>query len=226
VATIFLVGSVTGGAFLVPRIVQQLEKLRTDDMRIVSALLFCFEMACLANEVGLAPIVGTVAAGLLLEEVHLRKFREDVEIEHLITPISAFLVRVFFVLMSIQIRLETFAQLSILGVGTGITIATIAGKQVWRTGTRGQPAERGHRDDPTRRRRSNFRRRGKTAEGNRRFNLFRRRDHGNRNHADYSSCVEDGPCTSRRNEQVQAVFVASRMTTSPGSVGDHKRFTH
>jgi Kef-type K+ transport system membrane component KefB len=130
VAILFLVGSLTVGSFLVPRIMGQLAKLRTGGMRIVSALLFCFGMAYLANAVGLAPIVGAFAAGLLLEEVHFRNFREEVEIEHLIKPISAFLVPVFFVLMGIQVRLETFAQLSVLGVAMGLTIAAIAGKQV------------------------------------------------------------------------------------------------
>jgi Kef-type K+ transport system membrane component KefB len=130
VAVLFLVGSLTVGAFLVPRIMGQLAKLRTGGMMIVSALLFCFGMSYLANAVGLAPIVGAFAAGLLLEEVHFRKFREDVEIEHLIKPISAFLVPVFFVLMGIQVRLETFVQLPVLGVAAGLTIAAIVGKQV------------------------------------------------------------------------------------------------
>jgi Kef-type K+ transport system membrane component KefB len=130
VAILFLGGSLTVGAFLVPRIIGQLAKLRTGGMMIVSALLFCFGMAYLANAVGLAPIVGAFAAGLLLEEVHFRKFREDIGIESLIKPISAFLVPVFFVLMGIQVRLETFAQLSVLGVAAGLTIAAILGKQV------------------------------------------------------------------------------------------------
>jgi Kef-type K+ transport system membrane component KefB len=130
VAILFLVGSLTVGAFLVPRIICQLAKLRTGGMMIVSALLFCFGMAYLANAVGLAPIVGAFAAGLLLEEVHFRKFHEEVEIEQLIKPISAFLVPIFFVLMGIQVRLETFAQLSVLGVAAGLTIAAILGKQV------------------------------------------------------------------------------------------------
>jgi Kef-type K+ transport system membrane component KefB len=99
-------------------------------MMIVSALLFCFGMAYLANAVGLAPIIGAFAAGLLLEAVHFKKFRENVEIEHLIKPISAFLVPVFFVLMGIQVRLETFTQLSVLGVAAGLTVAAIVGKQV------------------------------------------------------------------------------------------------
>ncbi len=130
VAVLFLGGSLGIGGFLVPRIMGQLAKLRTGGMMIVSALLFCFGMAYLADLVGLAPIVGAFAGGLLLEEVHFRKFREDIQIEHLIQPISAFLVPLFFVLMGIQVHLETFAQLSVLGVAAGLILAAVVGKQI------------------------------------------------------------------------------------------------
>jgi Kef-type K+ transport system membrane component KefB len=130
VAVLFLGGSLGIGGFLVPRIMGQLAKLRTGGMMIVSALLFCFGMAYLADLAGLAPIVGAFAGGLLLEEIHFRKFREDIQIEHLIQPISAFLVPIFFVLMGIQVHLETFAQLSVLGVAAGLTIAAVVGKQI------------------------------------------------------------------------------------------------
>jgi Kef-type K+ transport system membrane component KefB len=130
IAILFLGGSLGIGAFLVPRIMRQLAKLRIGGMKIISALLFCFGMAYLANAAGLAPIVGAFAAGLLLERVHFREFREEIEIEDLIKPVSAFLVPIFFVLMGIQVRLETFAQMSILGVAAGLTIAAIIGKQV------------------------------------------------------------------------------------------------
>ncbi len=129
-AVLFLGGSLTIGALVVPRIMRQLAKLRTGGMMIISALLFCFGMAYLANAVGLAPIVGAFAAGLLLEEVHFKEFREDIEIEQLIKPVSAFLVPIFFVLMGIQVRLETFAQLPVLGVAAGLTLAAVIGKQV------------------------------------------------------------------------------------------------
>jgi Kef-type K+ transport system membrane component KefB len=130
IAILFLGGSLAIGAFLVPRIMRQLAKLRTGGMMIISALLVCFGMAYLANAAGLAPIVGAFAAGLLLERIHFREFREDIEIEDLIKPVSAFLVPIFFVLMGIQVRLETFIQLPILGVAAGLTIAAIMGKQV------------------------------------------------------------------------------------------------
>jgi Kef-type K+ transport system membrane component KefB len=130
VAVLFLGGSLTIGGFLFPRIMGQLAKLRTGGMMIISALLFCFGMAYLADLVGLAPIVGAFAAGLLLEEVHFRKFREEIPIEHLIKPISAFLVPVFFVFMGVQVHLETFAQISVLGVAAGLTVAAVVGKQI------------------------------------------------------------------------------------------------
>jgi Kef-type K+ transport system membrane component KefB len=129
-AILFLGGSLTIGTFLVPRIMKQLAKLHTGGMMIVSALLFCFGMAYLANAAGLAPIVGAFAGGLLLEQVHFREFREEIEIEHLIKPVSAFLVPIFFVLMGIQVRLETFARLPVLGVALGLTLAAIIGKQI------------------------------------------------------------------------------------------------
>jgi Kef-type K+ transport system membrane component KefB len=130
IAVLFLGTSLTIGVFLVPRIMQQLARLRIAGMKLISALIFCFALAYLANAAGLAPIVGAFAAGLLLEEVHFRGFREDTRIEHIIRPVSNFLVPVFFVLMGIQVRLETFTNLPVMGVALGLTIAAIAGKQI------------------------------------------------------------------------------------------------
>ncbi len=78
----------------------------------------------------LAAIVGAFAAGLILEEVHFRGFREEIHLEQLIKPIATFLVPIFFVLMGVQVRLETFADLAVLGVAAGLTIAAIIGKQI------------------------------------------------------------------------------------------------
>ena len=127
---LFLVGTLFAGVFLVPRIMKQLARLRTSGVVLVSSLVFAFLLAYLANLAGLAPIVGAFAAGLLLEEVHFRGFREDVQIERLIRPVSTFLVPIFFVLMGIQVRLESFANPSIIGLAAGLTIAAILGKQI------------------------------------------------------------------------------------------------
>jgi Kef-type K+ transport system membrane component KefB len=130
IAILFLGGSLAFGVFIVPHLMRYLSKLKTGGVMFISALVFCFGLAYLANLAGLAPIVGAFAAGLVLEEVHFRGFREEVQIEQLIRPVSAFLVPIFFVTMGIQVRLETFANLSILSLSAGLTLAAIIGKQI------------------------------------------------------------------------------------------------
>jgi Kef-type K+ transport system membrane component KefB len=130
VAILFLVGSLLLGAYLVPKIMKQLQRLRTAGIMLFSGLLFAFALSYLANLAGLAAIVGAFAAGLILEQVHFQGFREQVTIEQLIKPIATFLVPIFFVLMGIQVRLETFVDPAVLGVAGGLTLAAILGKQI------------------------------------------------------------------------------------------------
>ncbi len=130
VALGFLGGALILGTFLIPRVMKQLAKLRTAGIMLLSSLLLAFLLSYLAGVAGLAPIVGAFAAGLLLEKVHFESFREDIDIFQLIKPVAALLVPIFFVLMGIQVRLETFANLSVLGVAAGLTIAAIIGKQI------------------------------------------------------------------------------------------------
>jgi Kef-type K+ transport system membrane component KefB len=130
ISVLFLVGTLVLGIYLVPRIMKQVSKLRTSGVVVVAALVFAYILAYLANLAGLAPIVGAFAAGLLLEKVHFRGFRDDVQLEQLIRPISTFLVPIFFVMMGIQVRLESFANSSIMGLAAGLTVAAIVGKQI------------------------------------------------------------------------------------------------
>jgi Kef-type K+ transport system membrane component KefB len=126
----FLVGALALGAFLVPRIMRHLARLRTSGIMLISSLLLAFGLAYAASKAGLAPIVGAFAAGLILEDVHFRAFRQEITIEQLLHPIATFLVPIFFVLMGIHVRLETFADPAVLGLAAGLTLAAIAGKQI------------------------------------------------------------------------------------------------
>jgi len=126
----FLALSIFVGTKLIPRIMTLLARLRTEGIMVVSALLFCFLLSWLADEVGLAAIVGAFAAGLILEEVHFRDFRDRVTMHELIRPITTLFVPIFFVLMGIRVRLEMFASLHVLGLAAALTIAAIIGKQI------------------------------------------------------------------------------------------------
>ncbi len=126
----FLVLSIYVGVKLIPRIMPHLARFRTEGIMIISALLFCFLLSWLADEVGLAAIVGAFAAGLILEEVHFRDFRERISMHELIRPITTLFVPIFFVLMGIRVRLEMFASIHVLGLAAALTIAAIVGKQI------------------------------------------------------------------------------------------------
>lgn len=130
VAILFLGGSLALGVYLIPKIMPHLARLRTSGIMLTSALLLAFSLSYLAHVSGLAAIVGAFAAGLILEEVHFQSFHEKIGIEQLIKPVATFLVPIFFVLMGIQVRLETFTNLSVLGVAGGLTIAAIISKQI------------------------------------------------------------------------------------------------
>lgn len=126
----FLVGAIVIGQVLVPRAMKYIARLRTHGVMLVSALIFCFLLSYLANAVGLATIVGAFAAGLILEEVHFANFRETKSLQDLLNPVTTILVPIFFILMGLQVRLETFVQLEVLGIAVGLTAAAFIGKQV------------------------------------------------------------------------------------------------
>lgn len=130
VALGFLVGSFVVGVTLVPRTLRFMSRLRTHGMMIISAVLFCFLFSYLANLAGLAAIVGAFAAGLILEEVHFTEFKEKRPLHDLLHPVTTLFVPIFFVMMGIHVRLETFTHLSVLGIAAGLTIAAFVGKQV------------------------------------------------------------------------------------------------
>lgn len=130
-ALLFLVGALFLGMWLTPRLFSRAARLRGQGVLLATALSFCFFLAYLASVMGLAPIVGAYAAGLILEDVHYRDFagRGERTLEELIQPVASLLVPVFFVLMGMRVDLSAFAQTEVLGLAALLTVAAIIGKQ-------------------------------------------------------------------------------------------------
>jgi len=107
--------------------------LRGHGLLVVTALVICFGFAYAANAVGLAPIIGAFAAGLILDGAHYRevgKKWQNSQLEDALAPLSALLVPIFFVGMGIQVNLASFKDPSVWGLAGTLTIAAIIGKQV------------------------------------------------------------------------------------------------
>jgi Kef-type K+ transport system membrane component KefB len=131
-ALAFLVGAVLGGRYLVPRLFRRAGALETRGVLLALAVAFCFLLAWLASLVGLAPIVGAFAAGVVLDEAYFESFQDRGEhrLEELLQPVSTLFTPIFFVLMGMKVELRHFARWELLGFATALTLAAILGKQV------------------------------------------------------------------------------------------------
>src|SRR5215204_1056891 len=128
----FLIGSIVIGLFLVPRVLRGAGRLETRGVLLTLAISFCFFLAWAAAKVGLAPIVGAFAAGLILDEVHYKPSggRQEQDLHDLLQPVSTVFVPIFFVLMGLKVDLRLFGHMDILGFALALTVAAIVGKQI------------------------------------------------------------------------------------------------
>ena len=131
-AIVFLVVAIAIGYKLVPRMLRGAGRLETRGVLLTLAISFCLFLAWASAKVGLAPIVGAFAAGLVLDEVHYKPKdgRTERDLSDLLQPVSTVLVPIFFVLMGLKVDLRYFARLDILGFALVLTLAAIAGKQI------------------------------------------------------------------------------------------------
>jgi Kef-type K+ transport system membrane component KefB len=143
-AVVFLVGALALGMLLGPRLFRAAAALRPGGVLLAFGLAFCFVLAWLASFMGLAPIVGAFAAGLVLEDVHFEKFtsRGESTLAQLVAPVSSFLVPVFFVLMGMRTDLASFAGPGVLLLAVGLTVVAVVGKGACALGVRDRTIDR------------------------------------------------------------------------------------
>ncbi|MHB8534871.1 MAG: cation:proton antiporter [Sulfuricaulis sp.] len=160
-AVLFLLGAMVIGKRIAPVASRWLSKIHTGSgMKFSILIAFCLIFAWLAGYIGLAPIVGAFAAGLVLDEVHFRDFSEpeliaDIRravgksghetakavrqtlarherhsLQVLIEPVGHFLVPLFFVYTGMQVKLDVFFNPVTLVIAAGITAVAFLGKLV------------------------------------------------------------------------------------------------
>jgi Kef-type K+ transport system membrane component KefB len=160
-AILFLVGAIVIGRLVAPSLGRLFSGVNSGvGMKLTLAVCFCLLTAAFAQFIGLAPIVGAFAAGLVLDPVHFRNFKDpkvvnDVRaalasepeevrervlgtiepharrhVEDLIEPLGQFLVPLFFVFTGMKVRLDALFRLDVILLAIGITLVAIAGKAV------------------------------------------------------------------------------------------------
>lgn len=160
-AILFLVGAIVVGHFTAPKISKFFSKIHTGiAMKFTLAVSFALVFAYIAGALGLAPIVGAFAAGLVLDPVHFKYFKkpkasEDMEnyaedmngdiksklltsaghhndkhVEELVEPLAHFFVPIFFVMTGMSVDITSLFNPKILTIALIITLVAFVGKYV------------------------------------------------------------------------------------------------
>jgi Kef-type K+ transport system membrane component KefB len=125
--------------FLGDRIARRLAgafvRLEPTQTRLLFALTLAFLMGWLADRIGLATIVGSFAAGLIVSDTHFparagTDAAPDETVHALVAPLEQIFAPVFFLLMGMQVNLSTFARPGTLGLAALLTVAAVIGKVV------------------------------------------------------------------------------------------------
>jgi Kef-type K+ transport system membrane component KefB len=158
-AVFFLGSAIFFGQVLASRLGDLFSKVNPGiGMKFILAVSFALFFAYLAEAVGLAPIVGGFAAGLVLEPVYFSHFDcpavvKDIDesvstaspdvkkavsrvlysfsrthIQDLVKPLGYFFVPIFFVLTGMEVRLETLWNLPVLLFALVIAFVAFVGK--------------------------------------------------------------------------------------------------
>lgn len=160
-AILFLIGAIFIGRLLAPQIGRFFSLINTGiGMKFSIAISFCLIFAYLAHLVGLAPIVGAFAAGLMLEPVYFQRFEcpiinDEIEnavkktddgtkykvsqilarnnahhLDELVAPLGHFLVPLFFIMIGMEVDLKTLSDPNVVIVALVITVVAFLGKIV------------------------------------------------------------------------------------------------
>jgi Kef-type K+ transport system membrane component KefB len=133
-AALFLVAAFALGPFFLRYTIRLVNRLDIIEAKLFISFLFVMALAWLANLVGLATIVGAFAAGVILHDAYFQHWGEVKEhrysIRDLITPLEVILVPIFFVLMGVQVKLESFLDGQVLTMALGLIAAAMAGKVI------------------------------------------------------------------------------------------------
>lgn len=139
VSTMFLGAAVVLGPAIVRFAAKIMQRLDIVEAKMFTSYLFVMLLAWMANLTGLATIIGAFAAGTVLHDSFFQgdsNGRKTLSIRELIMPLEVVLVPIFFILMGIQVKIESFFSWPIVVLAGGLILAAVFGKLLSGAGAR------------------------------------------------------------------------------------------
>lgn len=131
-SVVFFTAVVVFGSMLAQHNVRFFSLLDKRGTRLLYPFALLMVLSWIADQIGLAAIIGAFAAGLIIEEDHFSEAgcqdgHHD-SVESIIAPIEAIFAPVFFVLMGMQVDVMTLADPRVLMAGLVLSVVAVIGK--------------------------------------------------------------------------------------------------
>lgn len=122
------------GPIILRRVVLWFDFMDPWESKLLISFIFVMGFAWLATLVQMSTIIGAFVAGIILHdsffETRDRDIKSPLSIEHLMAPFEAIFSPLFFMIIGIQVRLETFYDTKVLVMALVLVIVAIIGKVV------------------------------------------------------------------------------------------------
>lgn len=138
VSALFLSAAIFLGPLIVRTSARIMQSFDIVEAKMFTSYLFVMVLAWMANLAGLATIIGAFAAGVILhdgffregpkQQLHHGEGEHRLTIRELIMPLEVILVPIFFVLMGIQVKLESFLAWPVITLAGVLLAAAVIGK--------------------------------------------------------------------------------------------------
>jgi Kef-type K+ transport system membrane component KefB len=131
-AIVFFIGALILGPMVLRKAVRLFSFLEPWEAKLSIAFLFVMALAWIATMVQLATIIGAFAAGIIIHDgfFDAKERRTTLGIKELVAPLEALLAPLFFMLIGIQVKIESFFDREVLVIALGLIVAAILGKLI------------------------------------------------------------------------------------------------
>jgi len=134
-SALFIIAVMYAGPYLLRGLIRMMHGLQLLEAKIFVTFIFVMGLSWFADLVGLATIIGAFAAGLIMNDRYFDGWKDASAhgcetIRNLMAPLEAILVPLFFVLIGLQVKLESFLSAEVWLFASGLTVAAIVGKLV------------------------------------------------------------------------------------------------
>lgn len=133
-SSVFLLCVLWIGPWLLNQAAKWFNFLEPWEEKLFVSFVFLMLVSWLATVAGLASIIGAFAAGIVIHDEMFRKNASDrrnlLSIRDLLSPLESILAPLFFMLIGIQVKIETFWDGRVILMATALIIAAIVGKLI------------------------------------------------------------------------------------------------